>query len=227
MTLIENTTAPVSGPAQLLAEMVADRIRQKVVSGELSPGEHLSEVALSEELQVSRNTLREVFRLLTKEGILRHEANRGVFVATPSISTIIDIYRIRRLIECQALAEGYPNHPAIARMKKAVEAARQAREEGKWLSVGSADIAFHAAIVELADSSRLSSFFAQILLELRLVFGLLQDPEYLHAPFVDQNQKLLEQVELGNFRTAAEMLDSYLLQAERFIMLAYARAIEG
>ncbi|MBI1621317.1 GntR family transcriptional regulator [Aquamicrobium zhengzhouense] len=227
MALIENTTAPVSGPAQLLAEMVADRIRQKVVSGELSPGEHLSEVALSEELQVSRNTLREVFRLLTKEGILRHEANRGVFVATPSISTIIDIYRIRRLIECQALAEGYPNHPAIARMKKAVEAARQAREEGKWLSVGSADIAFHAAIVELADSSRLSSFFAQILLELRLVFGLLQDPEYLHAPFVDQNQKLLEQVELGNFRTAAEMLDSYLLQAERFIMLAYARAIEG
>jgi len=227
MTLIENTTAPVSGPAQPLAEMVADRIRQKVVSGELSPGEHLSEVALSEELQVSRNTLREVFRLLTKEGILRHEANRGVFVATPSISTIIDIYRIRRLIECQALAGGYPNHPAIARMKKAVEAARQAREEGKWLSVGSADIAFHAAIVELADSSRLSSFFAQILLELRLVFGLLQDPEYLHAPFVDQNQKLLEQVELGNFRTAAEMLDSYLLQAERFIMLAYARAIEG
>lgn len=227
MALIENTTAPVSGPAQPLAEMVADRIRQKVVSGELSPGEHLSEVALSEELQVSRNTLREVFRLLTKEGILRHEANRGVFVATPSISTIIDIYRIRRLIECQALAEGYPNHPAIARMKKAVEAARQAREEGKWLSVGSADIAFHAAIVELADSSRLSSFFAQILLELRLVFGLLQDPEYLHAPFVDQNQKLLEQVELGNFRTAAEMLDSYLLQAERFIMLAYARAIEG
>lgn len=227
MALIENTTAPVSGPAQLLAEMVADRIRQKVVSGELSPGEHLSEVALSEELQVSRNTLREVFRLLTKEGILRHEANRGVFVATPSISTIIDIYRIRRLIECQALAGGYPNHPAIARMKKAVEAARQAREEGKWLSVGSADIAFHAAIVELADSSRLSSFFAQILLELRLVFGLLQDPEYLHAPFVDQNQKLLEQVELGNFRTAAEMLDSYLLQAERFIMLAYARAIEG
>lgn len=227
MTLIENTTAPVSGPAQPLAEMVADRIRQKVVSGELSPGEHLSEVALSEELQVSRNTLREVFRLLTKEGILRHEANRGVFVATPSISTIIDIYRIRRLIECQALAGGYPNHPAIARMKNAVEAARQAREEGKWLSVGSADIAFHAAIVELADSSRLSSFFAQILLELRLVFGLLQDPEYLHAPFVDQNQKLLEQVELGNFRTAAEMLDSYLLQAERFIMLAYARAIEG
>lgn len=227
MTLIENTTVPVSGQVQPLAEVVADRIRQKVVSGELSPGEHLSEVALSEELQVSRNTLREVFRLLTKEGILRHEANRGVFVATPSISTIIDIYRIRRLIECQALAGGYPNHPAIAKMKNAVEAARQARKNGKWLSVGSADIAFHAAIVELADSPRLSSFFAQILLELRLVFGLLQDPEYLHAPFVDQNQKLLEQVELGNFRTAAEMLDSYLLQAERFIMLAYARAIEG
>lgn len=218
---------PIVTAVQPLADSVAARIREKVISGELSPGEHLSEVSLSEEMQVSRNTLREVFRLLTKEGILRHEANRGVFVTTPSISTIIDIYRIRRLIECQALAGAYPRHPAIAKMREAVESAKEARKAGRWLAVGSADIAFHSAIVELADSPRLSAFYSHISLELRLVFGLLKDPEYLHAPFVDQNEKLIEQVEAGNFKQAAEMLDSYLQQAERFIMLAYSKAIEG
>lgn len=219
--------SPITSAVQPLADTVATRIREKVSSGELSPGEHLSEVALSEELQVSRNTLREVFRLLTKEGILRHEANRGVFVTTPSISTIIDIYRIRRLIECQALSGAYPRHPAIAKMREAVESAKESRNAGKWLAVGSADIAFHSAVVELADSPRLSAFYSHISLELRLVFGLLKDPEYLHAPFVDQNEKLIEQVEAGNFKQAAEMLDSYLQQAERFIMLAYSKAIEG
>jgi hypothetical protein len=81
------------------------------------------------DLDVSRNSLREAFRLLAKEGLLRHEPNRGVFVATPSMASIIDIYRIRKIIECQALAKAYPKHPAVARMRGAVESARKASEK--------------------------------------------------------------------------------------------------
>lgn len=180
-------------------------------------------MALCEELQVSRNTLREVFRMLTKEGLLRYEANRGVFVSTPGMSTIIDIYRVRRFIECPALAQAHPRHPAVQRMRAAVEGARRCREVKDWLGVGSADIAFHAAVVELADSPRLSNFYAHISLELRLVFGLLQDPEFLHGPFIDQNGDILSELEEGHSAAAAEKLEAYLLRAERFILGAYAR----
>lgn len=210
-------------PVQTLAETVAARIREQVISGRLTPGSHLSEQTLSEELHVSRNTLREVFRMLTKEGLLRYEANRGVFVSTPSMSTIIDIYRVRRFIECPALGHAHPRHPAVQRMRAAVEGARRCREVKDWLGVGSADIAFHAAIVELADSPRLSSFYAHISLELRLVFGLLQDPEFLHGPFIDQNGEILLELEEGRSAMAAEKLEAYLLRAERFILGAYAR----
>lgn len=208
---------------QTLAETVAERIREQVISGHLTPGSHLSEQTLSDELQVSRNTLREVFRMLTKEGLLRYEANRGVFVSTPSMSTIIDIYRVRRFIECPALAQAHPRHPGVSRMRMAVEKARRCREEKDWLGVGSADIAFHAAVVELADSPRLSAFYAQISLELRLVFGLLQDPEFLHGPFIDQNLEIVTELEAGRAVAASELLEAYLLRAERFILGAYAR----
>jgi len=210
-------------PTLTLAETLAGRIREQVISGRLVPGSHLSEQTLSDELQVSRNTLREVFRLLTKEGLLRYEANRGVFVATPSMSTIVDIYRVRRFIECPALAQAHPRHPAASKMRTAVEAAHDCRDKGDWLGVGTADIAFHAAIVELADSPRLSDFYRQISLELRLVFGLLHDPEFLHAPFIDQNRSIVTQLEAGNPRGASETLEAYLFQAERFILGAYAR----
>jgi DNA-binding GntR family transcriptional regulator len=213
-------------PVQTLAETVAARIREQVISGMLTPGSHLSELTLSEELQVSRNTLREVFRLLTKEGLLRYEANRGVFVSTPSMSTIIDIYRVRRFIECSAMAQAHPRHPGARNMRAAVETAHHCREARDWLGVGSADIAFHAAVVELADSPRLSSFYAQISLELRLVFGLLQDPEFLHGPFIDQNLTILTELENGRPAVATEMLEAYLLRAERFILGAYARIAE-
>ncbi|WP_244483874.1 GntR family transcriptional regulator [Rhizobium sp. Root482] len=220
---IKRVREKTSEPIQTLAEAVAARIREKVISGKLTPGSHLSEIALSEELQVSRNTLREVFRLLTKEGLLRYEANRGVFVATPSMSTIIDIYRIRRFIEIPSLAQAHPRHPAVKKMRASVDAAHRCRDADDWLGVGSADIGFHAAIVELADSPRLAGFYAQVSLELRLVFGLLQDPEFLHAPFIDQNTLIVTQVENGNSAAAAEILEAYLAQAERFILSAYAR----
>jgi DNA-binding GntR family transcriptional regulator len=143
--------------------------------------------------------LREVFRMLTKDGLLKHEPNRGVFVAIPSIAAIIDIYRVRRLIECQALAQAYPRHPAKKKMREAVEMALRCRDAGDWLGVGTANMEFHMAIVELADSERLNVLFAQVLAELRLAFGLLRDPEFLHAPYVDMNTNILELIEAGEF----------------------------
>lgn len=211
--------------SQPLAEVIAERIRQKVVSGILTPGSHLSEVALGDELQVSRNTLREVFRLLTKEGLLRHEANRGVFVAIPSMATIMDIYRVRRLVECPALANGYARHPAVTRMRQAVNDGFGHRERKQWLEVGSADIAFHRAIVELADSPRLTQFYGHVSLELRLVFGLLRDPEYLHGSYLDKNSEILEQFAAGDAAGAAAELEDYLHHAERFILTAYNRIL--
>lgn len=209
--------------ANTLAQRLAGRIRDKLIAGELKPGQKLSEAALSTALDVSRNSLREAFRLLTKEGLLRHEPNRGVFVATPSMASIIDIYRVRRVIECRALEQAYPNHPAVARMRNAVETAMEARKSGEWSRVGSANMAFHAAIVDLADSARLNDFYAQIAAELRLSFGLLDNPELLHAPYVDLNAGILAKLEEGRPAEAAAALDTYLAQSERTVLAAFAR----
>lgn len=210
-----------------LAPRLAEAIRDKLIGGELKPGQRLSETALSTDLAVSRNSLREAFRLLTKEGLLQHEPNRGVFVARPSMASIIDIYRVRRTIECQALAKAYPNHPAVARMRAAVEQARQSKQAGDWGSVGSANMAFHAAIVDLADSQRLNVFYAQIAAELRLSFGLLADPELLHAPYVDLNAAILEKLESGDPGAAAAALEAYLAQSERTVLAAFSRMADG
>ncbi|MCO6177066.1 GntR family transcriptional regulator [Ciceribacter sp. RN22] len=210
-------------PALTLAQRLAEQIRARLIAGELKPGQRLSEAALSDNLDVSRNSLREAFRLLTKEGLLRHEPNRGVFVATPSMASIIDIYRVRRLVECRALEQAYPEHPAVQRMHAAVEAALKCREAKDWVGVGSANMAFHAAIVDLADSTRLNAFYGQIAAELRLSFGLLEDPEFLHAPYVDLNATILEQLKAGKSVEAARALEAYLERSERTVLAAFAR----
>lgn len=217
-------TSPADAP-QNLTDRVSEQIRRKLVDGELTPGQRLSEAALSESLEISRNTLREAFRLLTKEGLLKHEPNRGVSVAIPSIAAIIDIYRVRRLIECQALAQAYPRHPARKRLREAVDKALRCRGEGDWRGVGTANMEFHQAIVELADSERLNEMFSHLLAELRLAFGLLNDPEFLHAPYVDSNVKIVELFEVGKPQEAAAVLNDYLVHSERIVLAAYARRI--
>ena len=217
-------TSPADAP-QNLTDRVSEQIRRKLVDGELTPGQRLSEAALSESLEISRNTLREAFRLLTKEGLLKHEPNRGVSVAIPSIAAIIDIYRVRRLIECQALAQAYPRHPARKRLREAVDKALRCRGEGDWRGVGTANMEFHKAIVELADSERLNEMFSHLLAELRLAFGLLNDPEFLHAPYVDSNVKIVELFEAGKPQEAAAALGDYLVHSERIVLAAYARRI--
>lgn len=209
--------------AASLIDSVAESIRQQLIHGQLKAGQRLSEAALAEQLDISRNTLREVFRVLIKEGLLRHEPNRGVSVVVPSIADIIDIYRVRRLIECQAIAQAWPRHPAHKAMQQAVEAAYAARDAGQWLEVGTANMAFHAAVVALADSPRLSTMFADIAAELRLAFGMLDDPEFLHSPYVEQNAQLLQLFEAGQMAEAAQVLENYLIQSERMVLAVYAR----
>ncbi|MBF8778384.1 GntR family transcriptional regulator [Pseudomonas fulva] len=214
---------PCTAHPRSLNESITHELRRMLVEGELAPGQRLSEAALAESLQISRNTLREAFRVLTREGLLKHEPNRGVTVAEPDMASIIDIYRVRRFIECKAIAQGFPLHPGTLKMREAVEAGMRAREATDWVGVGTANMRFHKAIVELADSPRLLAFYGQIAAELRLAFGVLGDPQFLHLPYLDMNAAILRCVEEGRAEEAMRMLEDYLVQSERIVLAAYER----
>jgi hypothetical protein len=67
--------------------------------------------------------------------------------------------------------------------------------------------------------------FEDIAAELRLAFGLLRDPHFLHAPYVDMNARILKLFEDGKPAEAAAALNDYLVHSERLILAAYARRL--
>ncbi|NAT65890.1 GntR family transcriptional regulator, partial [Pseudomonas syringae pv. actinidifoliorum] len=93
--------------------------------------------------------------------------------------------------------------------------------------VGTANMMFHKAIVELADSPRLTAFYGQISAELRLAFGLLNNPELLHSPYLDMNAAVLGCLDAGKTDEATRMLEDYLVQSERTILAAFQRNRTG
>lgn len=204
---------------------LAEEIRRRIIEGEFAPGSRLSEAALTERLEVSRNTLREAFRVLAEQGLIEHVPNRGVTVAAPSTADVIDIYRARRAIECSALEHADAHHPAVERMRAACAEASARLDAGEWPAVGSANMAFHEAIVELADSPRLSRTFRDLAAELRLAFLELDDPRAMHEPFVQRNLEVLRIFRDEGGAAAAAELQHYLLLSERALLGAFARQI--
>ncbi|MFP3489523.1 hypothetical protein R0K20_18180, partial [Staphylococcus sp. SIMBA_130] len=72
-------------------------------------------------------------------------------------------------------------------------------------------------------SQRLNSMFDCLLAELRLAFGLLRDPYFLYAPYVDWNVKILKVIEEGNSELATATLNEYLSHSERALLTAYTQ----
>jgi DNA-binding GntR family transcriptional regulator len=85
------------------AGRVADVLRTRITEGSLAPGTRLSEEDIGTALGVSRNTLREAFRLLGHERLLVHQFNRGVFVRKLTVEDVRDLYQLRRILECGAV----------------------------------------------------------------------------------------------------------------------------
>jgi DNA-binding GntR family transcriptional regulator len=197
------------------AERVADVLRRRITEGDLPPGTRLSEEQLVAALRVSRNTLREAFRLLTHEGLLVHELHRGVFVPELDADALVDLYRLRRAVECDVLRSLEQLDPERLRpLHDDVAAARAAAAREDWVAVGTANMRFHSHLVALAGSRRMDEVSARLLAELRLAFHAVASPQVLHEPYVERNAVLLGLLVEGRFGPAVEELEGYLRASE-------------
>lgn len=225
-------SAPAHAPADSLAglgalharsstsEQAADAIRQHITDGRIHPGAQLREEAVAAALGVSRNTVREAFRALSREGLVEHALHRGVFVRQVSADDVKDIYRTRRLLEPLGLRTAAGRPASVRALDDIVTGAEAAAAAGDWASVGTADIAFHRTLVDACDSVRVSRLFHQLFAELRLAFAVIDEARALHKPYVARNRHMTTLVTAGAVDEACRELDSYLCDAERQILAA-------
>ncbi|MEU3192502.1 GntR family transcriptional regulator [Streptomyces sp. NPDC006992] len=203
------------------AERVAAILRERIAQGAFPPGIRLSEERICTALGVSRNTLREAFRLLTHERLLVHRLNRGTFVRVLSDTDIEDIYRVRHLIECAAVRGlGAPPYD-VSEVRAAVSAGERAAAEGRWQECSTANIRFHQALAGLAGSARTDEMMRGVLAELRLAFHIMGDLRRFHDPYLTRNQEIVRALEAGDATGAERLLDTYLADSLRQLLDAY------
>lgn len=200
------------------AERVADVLRESIIAGDLPPGTPLREQQLVSSFDVSRNTIREAFRLLSRERLVAYHIHRGVAVRQLDADDIRDIYRTRRSIELTAIEySANASREELMALLSLVEEADQAARKDDWKHVATMNIVFHQRLVELIGSVRISAFFRVIDAELRLAFATVEQAPAFFSPFIERNRRLAELLLAGERTTAAKELDAYLDEAERMI----------
>lgn len=205
------------------AERVTEILREQITGGLFAPGTRLSEESIGEALGISRNTLREAFRLLGHEGLVVHELNRGVFVRVLTADDVTDLYLLRQIVEGSAL-ELAALRPVVDldRLIGIVELAEAAAADDRWSEVATLDLQFHYELVALATSPRLSQLMQRLMAELRLAFHAMSRSSEFHDPYLVRNREIVTLLQNKEFAQTAHELRTYLNDALSQLMLVFA-----
>lgn len=153
-----------------------NRLRERIISGEYSPGYRLVVDGIASEFGVSAGPVREALRLLEGNGLIDHARNQGATVAGIDERSFIDVSEVMALLEARAtaLAAATLDADDIAHLRARNEAMRIAAERGEMGLVSEVNRDFHEYIYARCTSDYLrvliSNSWDRLQIGYRLVF---------------------------------------------------------
>ena len=200
-------------------EAVLEELRRSIASGAWTPGSPIRQDAVATELGVSRVPVREALKILEGEGQVEYRPHRGYLVAELDLSELEDIYRVRELLEAEAVRHGIPRLTTLdlEEMREAMLVMRKLPSADVG-SLTAENRRFHFALFEAAAKPRLQHFI-RVLWDFsepyRAMFSM--DPDNLALAF-EEHQAVFDASEA---RDEQRVID--LLQAHRIASIEAVR----
>jgi DNA-binding GntR family transcriptional regulator len=195
-------THPVSAREQLVristVDALASAIRDRILGGDLAPGDRLPERELTERYGVARHSVRAALRALAAEGLVAIEPNRGASVARLDADGIRSLFELRTALELEAAHLALERNQG--RLPPAVhEAVRRLRAvcsspNPPWGDVARAHDEVHLALVRASGSRRIERAYDSLAGEMRL-FVMALRPHWSLDRMAAQHEELVEQLE--------------------------------
>jgi DNA-binding GntR family transcriptional regulator len=193
-----------------------DRLREMLLAGVLPGGSVVQERRLAEELGLSRTPVREAFRRLEGEGLLRRQ-DRFLTVATVSMAEVMEILAVRGMLEAEAAraAAGRMRPESLQGVRRAIQKMKDAKsvtDDEHW----AIDDLVHRTIAEESGNHLLAVLIMDLRRRTRL-FGLRRQPKRF-APGKDEHLGILDAIESGDADEAAKRMRRHLDNARQAIL---------
>jgi DNA-binding GntR family transcriptional regulator len=207
-----------SRPEELLhvvsvPDRVYDRLRERILAGELEGGARLHQENLSAELGVSRTPVREAITRLAAEGLVELLPNRGARVAEVTLTDIRAAYEARLGVEPFAARLAAERRPeaALKTMRAAIAEQQRARTARTTYN---AIRKYHLAAVEAAGNPHLLRFAESLWSgRIGLHVYLRQLSPQLLAGDVEEHRAILAAVEHGDGAEAERLAHAHIVES--------------
>ena len=201
------------GKPPLLSQMIFDLLRERVISGQLAPGERLNEIVLQQELDTSRSPIREAIRRLELEGLVEIRPRRGAFVRQLSAEDMREAVEVRAQLEAlaAALAAERRTTAQLGRMESLLEEMDESLASKDIERYTQAHHRFHQCLAEASGNQTLERHLrlvAQPFTTLRLTYIYL----VRQGPHSEANHRcLLEALSSKDSERAGELANQHVL----------------
>lgn len=145
-------------------DAVVEALREAILDGAIPAGTWLREIAIAQELLVSRTPVREALRRLVDEGLLIKKAHSGAVVSPLSFDDVTALYVVRAQLEALAarLATERSPHGLVHRLE-AVQAQMRRAVDGKNVAaITACNLEFHRTIRRATSNRYLERFLEQV-----------------------------------------------------------------
>jgi len=199
------------------AEAIVQSIKAQILDGTLPPGTRLREVELAEAHGVSRQSMRAALAALSGLGMTTQLPHRGVWVRDLSAGDIEDLYRVRFLIEAEAVRYVTTNPDTWGRLQTCIGRLERLSPNAAWSEVIDADWSFHHEAVNCLDSQRLGRAHDMLEYETSLSFRRVPAEDDT-GTVAEVHRQLLAEIRTGDVDRALAALWEHLETSKQQVL---------
>lgn len=174
-----------------LADALTDSLRTRIINGELSASDAVTEASLATYYDVARPTAKSAIERLVHEGLLERTAHKSARVPLMDIARIKDMYFARKLVECQAYRLLAEQRQLPAEALAANENLRHAAGAGALGELVESDVRFHRSLIAGLDSPRITKAHGALINEMRLCLVQVQAHQLLDPRVIAEEHMLI------------------------------------
>ncbi|ADE57876.1 MULTISPECIES: GntR family transcriptional regulator [Aminobacterium] len=189
-------------------------LRHKIMNKEFKPGQRLPEIAIAEQLNVSRTPVREAFRQLANEGLINIFPNEGASLVNPSKEEIENTFEMRAYLECLAIKKAVHRITPLQLCMLEEEIQKEesifaAKDLDKYLEINNA---FHKIIAEASGNVVLYEFIVSVLSRSFVYLVLFESFfDFGGNPSLDEHREIVKALRNRDEERAVELMRAHVL----------------
>lgn len=194
---------------------VYSKIRGDILEGRYKNNDELRELAIGEELGVSRTPVREAFRQLELEGLIRIVPNKGAYVTGITAKDVKDIYMIRSRLEGLAARWAVENitEEQMEEMEENIYLSEFHTSKGHTEQIAELDNRFHEILYEACNSKMLEHQLREYHEYVQRVRRKTLSQNNRSTASTEEHKKIMEAIKSGDKDIAENVANKHIQNA--------------